>query len=145
MTSQCQINISLLLCTPSFHYPSSLSPAPPSAPTNLSVSAITTTSFLLTWTNPFNGNSPLTTATIALNSSGELTSFQADTLTSHQFQGLVPNQQYQIEVVIRNTIGPSLPGSVATLTLPLGKCPPPPHTCTQMHTMQHTDRPSASI
>ena len=105
--------------------PSPSPPAPPFAPTDLSVGAINTTSFRLTWTNPFDGKSPLTEATITLSSTDGSNFFPADTLTSHQFQGLIPNRQYQIEVVVSNAIGSSPPGNVSAMTLPLGKTPPP--------------------
>ena len=95
---------------------------PPYAPTGLTVTGVTTTSFQLTWTNPFDGNSDLSNATVTVNGS---TTLQADTLTSHQFEELVPNRAYQIEVVVSNAVGPSPPGSTFTRTLPLGETPTP--------------------
>ena len=100
-----------------------LSSVPPYTPTGLTVTGVTTTSFQLTWTNPFSGNTDLSTATVTLTSVNDSTTLQANTLTSHHFEGLVPNRDYQVEVVVSNTVGSSPPGSTTTRTLPLGKTP----------------------
>ena len=98
-----------------------LSIIPPDAPSNVMVTA-TTTQLSLSWSNPFNGHSPITMVTIAYRLTGSQNNVTetANTITSHTITGLIPNMEYTIFLQSFNAIGGSESVSVTVMTELLG-------------------------
>ena len=83
----------------------------------------TTMQLRLSWTNSFDGNSPITMVMIAYEVAGSNVTVQADTLTSHTITGLMPNMEYRIFLESFNDVGGSGSVSVNGMTDPLRKLP----------------------
>ena len=76
----------------------------------------------LSWTNAFDGHSPITTVIITYTQQvGSNITVNADTLMSHTITGLMPNMEYIIFLHSFNDIGASGLISVIGLTNPLRK------------------------
>jgi len=95
---------------------------PPDPPSIVMVTA-TTTQISLSWINPFNGNSPITMATVTYQlTGGQNTTEPANTITSHTIAGLMPNMEYTIFLQSFNAIGASGSVSMTGMTMALRKC-----------------------
>ena len=95
---------------------------PPDPPITVMVTA-TTTQISLSWTNPSDGNSPITMVTVAYQlTGGQNTTESATRFTSHTINGLMPNMEYTIFIESFNGIGGSGSVSMTGTTRPLRKC-----------------------
>ena len=100
-----------------------LSTVPPDPPSEVMVVAMTT-QLSLSWTNAFDGHSPITMVMIAYGQqAGSNVTVTADTLTSHAITGLMPNMEYMIFLQSFNNISASELVSVTGMTDPLCKLP----------------------
>ena len=96
---------------------------PPDPPSVVMVTAMTT-QLLLSWTNAFDGDSPITMVMITYEQqAGSNTTVNADTITSHTITGLMPNMEYIIFLQWFNDIGASRLVNVTGMTEPLRKLP----------------------
>ena len=95
---------------------------PPDPPSAVMVTATTTAQISLSWTNPSDGNSPITMVTVAYQQTGGQNSTDTATrFTSHTITGLMPNMEYTIFIESFNDIGGSGSVSMTGTTRPLRK------------------------
>ena len=100
-----------------------LSTVPPDPPSKVMVVAMTT-QISLSWTNAFDGHSPITMVMITYGQqAGSNVTVNANTLTSHNITGLMRNMEYIIFLQSFNDIGGSDLVSVTEMTNPLRKLP----------------------
>ena len=96
---------------------------PPDPPSVVMVTAMTT-QLSLSWINAFDGHSPITMVMITYGQqAGSNTTVNADTITSHNITGLMPNMEYIIFLQSFNDIGASGLVSVTGMTAPLRELP----------------------
>ena len=100
-----------------------LSTVPPDPPSEVMVVAMTT-QLSLSWTNAFDGHSPITMVMITYGQqAGSNVTVTATSLTSHAITGLMPNMEYVIVLQSFNDIGASEFVRTTGMTDPLSKLP----------------------
>jgi len=83
-----------------------------------------TTQLSLTWSNPFDGHSPITMVMITYQTTGsQPVTVTATTITSYTITGLMPNMEYDISLQSFNVIGASDYENLTAMTDPLRKLP----------------------
>ena len=88
------------------------------------VTDTTTTQISLSWTNGFDGHSPITMVMITYELAGsQPVAFNVTTMTSYTTTGLMPNMEYTIFLQSFNDIGSSESVSVTGMTDPSRKLP----------------------
>ena len=96
---------------------------PPDPPSEVMVVAMTT-QLSLSWTNAFDGYSPITMVMITYGQqTGSNDTVTAASLTSHNITGLMPNMEYMIFLQSFNDIGASELEMETGMTTPLCKLP----------------------
>ncbi len=100
---------------------------PPDPPTNLMATNIGETSLDLSWTNGFNGRSPITGVTVTirvfvgLHTVTTLPLSGDSTLQTTQISSLA-YREHIIRVTTNNAVGSSDPAEITVMTLSLSKC-----------------------
>ncbi len=101
---------------------------PPDPPTNLIVTNIGETSFDLSWTNGFNGLSPITGVTVSIYyvTGGLLLKAMVlpgdSSLQTTEISALNPFTEFRITVTVENAVGSSGTSEITVMTLSLSKC-----------------------
>ncbi|RWS11068.1 cell adhesion molecule-like protein, partial [Dinothrombium tinctorium] len=87
---------------------------PPEAPFNLNVQTVSSNSMTISWSQPYNGNSPLLEYDIEYKRSEELTwTYKSEKITKPAtslnvvLDNLLPSQSYNIRILCKNSLGPS--------------------------------------